>query len=58
MNYYDDAEPKKGFGIGKLFKLLLSLIIIMVYLLLTRRACALDGLKDTAKTRALLRKTL
>jgi len=55
MSYYDDAEPKKGFSIGKLFKWLMALITFSVYLLLTLRACALDGLKDTAKTRQLIR---
>ncbi|MGI6202526.1 MAG: hypothetical protein ACOYID_03885 [Eubacteriales bacterium] len=55
MNYYDAEPKKKGFSIGKLFKWLLALLTFSIYLLLTLRACALDGLKDTAKTRALLR---
>lgn len=55
MNYYDDAEPKKGFTVGKLIKWVLALITLSIYLLLTLRACALDGLRDTSKTRALLR---
>ena len=54
MDYYDDAAPKKGFTFWKLIKWLLALITIAIYVLLTLRSCALEGLKDTAKTRKLI----
>lgn len=55
MDYYNDAAPKKGFTFWKLIKWLLALVAFAIYLLLTLRACALEGLRDTSKTRALLR---
>jgi hypothetical protein len=54
MDYYEDEAPKKGFTVWKLIKWLLLLLTIAIYLLLTLRSCALEGLKDTAKTRKLL----
>jgi hypothetical protein len=55
MEHYNDAAPKKGFTFWKLVKWGLALVTFAIYLLLTMRACAMDGLKDTSKTRALLR---
>ncbi len=53
MDYNDDA-PKKGFTIGKLFKWLFAIIALSIFLLLVFRSCALEGMRDTAKTRKLL----
>ena len=54
MDSYDDVPVKKGFTLWKLLKWLVILGVISLYLLLTLRACALEWMKDTSKTKNII----
>ena len=51
MNYYDAESKKKGFSIGTVQAAACTANVFDLSSASTLRARALDGLKDTAKTR-------